>query len=102
MLCIFTPPNIKVYIYILIYNEQIIGEGFLIFWLNPTNNHKLVMISFLFFVFLKYEKDAIFFNEKMLGKTLGFDRMHGNKTFFIFLKEEINLKIETFFKFLIF
>jgi hypothetical protein len=44
------------------------------------------MISILFFAFLKYKKDAIFFNENMLRKTLGFGRMHGNKIFLFFKK----------------
>jgi len=34
-----------------------------------------------------------FFYENMLGKFLGFDRMHENKIFFLFLKREINLKV---------
>jgi hypothetical protein len=35
----------------------------------------------------------------MLGKFLGFGRMHENKTFFLFLKKEIDLKVfEIFFK----
>jgi hypothetical protein len=33
-------------------------------------------------LFSKHEKDAIFFNENMLGNFLGFDRMHKNKLFF--------------------
>jgi hypothetical protein len=32
------------------------------------------------------------FNKNILGKLLVFGRMHENKIFFIFLKEEINLK----------
>jgi hypothetical protein len=58
------------------------------------DNHKLVMISIFFFVFLKHEKDVLFFvfNKNILGKLLVFGRMHENKIFFIFLKEEINLK----------
>jgi hypothetical protein len=36
------------------------------------------------FCILKHEKYAIFvfFNENMVGKLLGFDRMHENKTLF--------------------
>jgi len=44
-------------------------------------------ISFFFFAFLKYEKNAtflLFFNENMFGKLLGFSYMYENKTFFIF------------------
>jgi len=29
----------------------------------------------------------------MLGKILGFGRMHENKIYFLFLKREINLKV---------
>jgi hypothetical protein len=43
---------------------------------------------------------VFFFYENMLVKFLGFDRMHGNKTFFfVFLKREINLKVLKFFEF---
>jgi hypothetical protein len=50
------------------------------------DNHKLITIS-IFFAFLKYKKDAIFFlffYKNMLGKLLGFGRMH-EETFFLFL-----------------
>jgi hypothetical protein len=40
------------------------------------DDHKLVMISIFFFGLSKHEKDSIFFNENMLGKFLGFGRMH--------------------------
>jgi hypothetical protein len=40
-----------------------------------------------------------FFNENILGKLLGFDRMHEKKYFFGFLKEEINLIFFGFSKF---
>jgi hypothetical protein len=44
------------------------------------------------------EKMQFFFNENMLGKFLGFGRMHVNKIFFLFLKREIDLKVfEIFF-----
>jgi hypothetical protein len=38
------------------------------------------------------------FNENMLGKFLGFDRMKTKYFFFVFLKREIDLKVfEIFF-----
>jgi len=37
------------------------------------------------------------FYENMFGKLWGFDYIHENKTFFVFLKEKINLKIFEFF-----
>ena len=37
----------------------------------------------------------------MLGKFLGFGRMHENKIFFIFLKGAINLKYLRFFEFIL-
>jgi hypothetical protein len=37
-----------------------------------------------FFTFLKHEKDGIFFNENMLGKLLGFSRMHETRYFCFF------------------
>jgi hypothetical protein len=47
------------------------------------DNHKLVTKSI--FYFFKHEKDAIFFFMKnMLGKILGFGRMHEKKYFFCF------------------
>jgi hypothetical protein len=62
------------------------------------DNHKLVMISIFGFFFKNMEKMQFFFNENMLGKFLGFDRMHVNKIFFLFLKREIDLKVfEIFF-----
>jgi len=33
------------------------------------------------------------FNENMLGKFLGFSRMHENKIYFLFFKREIDLKV---------
>jgi hypothetical protein len=54
------------------------------------DDHKLVMISIFFFGFSKHDKDAIFFNENMLGKVLGFGHIHGNKIFFfVFLKGKL-------------
>jgi hypothetical protein len=50
------------------------------------DNHKLVMIS-IFGFFLKTWKRCNFFNENMVGKFLGFGRMHENKIFFFFEKE---------------
>jgi len=45
---------------------------------------------------------VFFLYENMLVKFLGFDRMHGNKTFFfVFLKREINLKVLKFFEFIL-
>jgi len=68
-------------------------KGFWYFDQILMDNHKLVTIS-IFFVFLKHKKDVLFFvfNKNILGKLLVFGRMHENKIFFIFLKEEINLK----------
>jgi hypothetical protein len=51
------------------------------------DDHKLVMISIFF---SKHEKYAIFFNENMLGKFLGFGRMHEN---IIFLKYFIKNRV---------
>jgi hypothetical protein len=38
-------------------------------------------------------KKMQFFYENMLGKFLGFGRMHEKKIFFLFLKSEIDLKV---------
>ena len=38
-----------------------------------------------------------FFKKICLENYLGFDRMHGNKIFLVFLKREINLKFLIFF-----
>jgi len=45
------------------------------------DDHKLVMIS----IFLDFQnmRKMQFFNENMLGKFLGFGRMHENKIFFL-------------------
>jgi hypothetical protein len=53
--------------------------------------HKLVMI---YIFFSKHEKDVIFFNENILGKFLGFGRMHEKKLFF--LKKNISEKTRYF------
>jgi hypothetical protein len=54
-------------------------KGFSYFGQTLMDDHKLVMIS-IFFLFSKHEKDAnfFFFNENMIGKFLGFSRMHEN------------------------
>jgi hypothetical protein len=56
------------------------------------DNYKLVMISILYFKTWEKYNFLFFFFENMLGKLWGFDYIHENKTFFVFLKEEINLK----------
>jgi hypothetical protein len=43
------------------------------------DDHKLVMIS----IFFCFQNMQFFFNENMLGKFLGFDRMYKNKLFFL-------------------
>jgi len=49
------------------------------------NNHKLVTISTFGFFFKNMKKmQFLFFIKNMLGKILGFGRMHKNKIFFSF------------------
>jgi hypothetical protein len=49
------------------------------------DDHKLVMIS----IFLDFQnmRKMQFLNENMLGKILGFGRMHENNFFFVFERE---------------
>jgi hypothetical protein len=50
------------------------------------NNHKSVTISILHF--LKHDKNVIlYFLENMHKKPLGFDCLHENKIFFVFLNK---------------
>ena len=51
--------------------------------LTLIDDYKLVMIS-TFWIFKTWEKYN-FFNETKQWKFLGFDRMHENKIFFIFV-----------------
>jgi hypothetical protein len=58
-----------------------LGKGFGYFGQTLMDDHKLVMIS----IFLDFQnmRKMQFFNENMLGKFLGFGRMHENKIFFL-------------------